>query len=618
MRKMRTLRRLAALAAGFATLPAFAATPAAAGEYTVVQCGAQNRAYDDARFERTHGGDYAFGKHCGEAAAGDSLQVRSISNAPNGHRGTIGWSAPAGTKLTEAAFEARLRRDGGHRARVSFVGAAGSEAGAIATGEDLAGGFESYRERTDGRSGLMVSLACEQGSGCARSEQARSWIREVRLTIDDRTAPALEGTGSLLRSGWIRGAASLELGATDRGSGIAAVGAEVNGIGIGPERSSGCATIGRSQLARRLQPCPADRRSSLTLDTTRKPFVDGVNRVELCATDFGARANRTCEPHSVSVDNSAPQLAFRGNPDPERPERIVALAEDRHSGVASGTIAYRPLQGGSWRELDTEHRAGELQAAVDSLAEPKGRYLFAVSATDRAGNSARSERRRDGTRMILEFPLKTATRISGQVRDGSKVGYGERPWFEGRLAAAEGPVPAGERVLVVERFGDGAEPERTVHSTRTDARGRYEVRLDAGPSRRVIARYEGSPRWIGSESDPVRISVGGRARLKVAQQRVRAGQKARFRASVGRRGVRIARGKLVELQVRAAGEGRYRTVRQALRTTPRGRLRTAYSFDRFYTRPARFQFRLKVTPENGWPYRAPTHSRARRITVLPR
>ena len=82
--------------------------------------------------------------------------------------------------------------------------------------------------------------------------------------------------------------------------------------------------------------------------------------------------------------------------------------------------------------------------------------------------------------------------------------------------------------------------------------------------------------------------------------------------------MRLGPGKLVELQVREGGRGRFRTVKHAFRTDRRGEWRTSYRFGRFYTEPTRFRFRLRVPPEGRWPYRGPTHSRARKLTVVPR
>ena len=75
-------------------------------------------------------------------------------------------------------------------------------------------------------------------------------------------------------------------------------------------------------------------------------------------------------------------------------------------------------------------------------------------------------------------------------------------------------------------------------------------------------------------------------------------------------------GKLVELQVRE-GARKWGTVKEAFATRGDGRYSTSYRFGTFYTRPVTFRFRVKVTRENGWPYKAPVRSRARRVTVVP-
>ena len=86
---------------------------------------------------------------------------------------------------------------------------------------------------------------------------------------------------------------------------------------------------------------------------------------------------------------------------------------------------------------------------------------------------------------------------------------------------------------------------------------------------------------------------------------------------MGSFGAELADGKLVELQVKGGGIRRFRTIRQAFRTDPGGGWRFRYRFDRFYRRPTRFLFRLKVSREVGWPYVSPSLSRTRELTVMP-
>ena len=615
-----TRRLLAALAVASIALGLAAAGPAAAGEYTVVQCAPVNRGFDDARFDRTHGADYGFGKHCDDAAEANSLQVRSITSSQAGRSGRISWLAPEGTRLVGVDLQARLRRDAGHRARLVYLGAGGVTSGELASGSDEPSSFAGYAGRpAGGRAGFAALLGCEERDGCPQSDQARVWIRDIRLTLHDDVAPSVALSGSLFDLGWRRGSMALAAQMTDSGSGLRSAGVTVNGRAVGLDAVWGCATAPGSSLATRMQPCAGARSIGATLDTARAPFADGANVVRVCGRDFGSAPQTGCAQRLVFVDNAAPDASFAGPPPVEDPELIEAAAADEHSGLASAAIAYRPLEGGTWRTVPTSRSGSQLSARVDSAAEPPGRYLFRLTATDQAGNVTETSRDGSGREMVLEFPLKAPTDLDGSIEGPASVDYGERPRFQGVLRAGRGPAAAGETVVVSERFDPGSSPAVVDHRVQTDAAGRFELRLNAGPSRRIVVSYAGSRRLQPASSQAGRLIVGGQASLRLSARRVRAGRRVRFEGSVGRLGAALpAAGKLVELQVREAGGGRYRTVRQAVRTDGGGRLRSSYRFGRFYTSATVYRFRLKVTPEAGWPYRAPAFSPARRLKVVPR
>ena len=607
------LGALLVLAAVASLMGVVAATPAAAGEYTVLQCGAGNRGFDDAGFDRTNGADYNFGKHCSEPSEANALQIRSVTSAPQDREGRIAWVAPAGTRLVGASLEASLRADSGHRPRLQFLGTDGNANGVLATGSDQPAGFGLYAQRPGDRAGFAATLGCEAREGCRQSDQARAWIREVRLTLRDDSAPGVTPSGSLLGPGWQRGTATLAATLADQGSGLRSASVTVNSRPVGMDAAWPCATLAGG-LAARLQPCATDRAIGAPLDTSAAPFVNGANVVRICAADFGGGSG--CVQRAVAVDNAPPFAAFDGPPDPDDPELITASAGDLHSGLASASISYRALAGGEWHALPISREGGRLSARVDSEAEPPGRYLFRIDVADVAGNLGSSTARRDGEQMVLSFPLKTATSVRAKIAGPAKIGYGKSSSLVGRLSAARGPAAAGQPVVVVERFDAGSEPGVRRRTVRTDRDGRFELRLPPGPSRHVVAGYGGSPRYIGSAARPDYLVVSGRATLKVSRHRVRPGGRVRFSGSVGTAGTRLpAAGKIVELQARERGERRFRTVRQATRTDSRGRFSTSYRFGRFYRRTTRFQFRLKARGETGWPYAAPTISRPRRLTV---
>ncbi|MFN8114178.1 MAG: hypothetical protein U0R51_13390 [Solirubrobacterales bacterium] len=628
MIKMPTSRRgrgLIAIAGtlSLALLAAWLSPPsAAAGTYEVVQCDRANREFADAAFDRVNGGDYGFLYRCEEDEDANSLQIRPITGSPKGRYGRISWSAPEGARITGVDVEARLRDDAGHEASLSFLGDSGSTAGTIASGRDSATGFvEVHRELGDGgRAGFAANLECAAGGGCATSEQAKAWVRSVHLTVSDRRVPTIVPGGSLSAPGWHRGTGAVGAVASDLGSGVRRVEVSVNGRTIAPTRSIPCEVVAGSAKVRRMRPCPPAYAVQAATDTTSAPFADGPNTLRVCALDYGAGAEPGCAARTVYVDNSPPELAFSDHQDPEDPELIRAAASDPHSGLVAWSLAYRPRSGGAWRELPTQRVGNELQARVDSSSERPGPYVFRALAADRAGNYALTTSRADGSDMVLDFPLRERTRIRAGVggRTDAEVAYGSRPRFEAVLRDASGRPVDDAEVEVVERFAAGSSLEPAGRTLTTDGRGRVRTRLTRGPSRTIVVRWAGSRRYLGAESDPVAVDVRGEARIDRVRRNVRAGRRVVFRGSIGALGAALPHGKLVELQVRGSGVRRYRTVGHAFRTDRRGHWRMRYRFDRFYTEPARFRFRLRVPRERRWPYVAPALSRPRGLTVRPR
>ncbi len=598
-----------------------AAGPASAGEFTVAQCGPANPAYSDARFDRTDGAYYELSRDCGNPAQASALKVGNLAAAPNGAEGRIAWTAPPGLHVIGVSAEANLRRDGGHRARLSYLDGSGEQAGRIATGLDQPASFERYTDRLtgSGRAGFAAQLICLSPSRCDRSAQARAWIRNVQLNLRDGSPPSVSGAGPLIGSGWVRGPAELVVTLGDSGGGLRHLNVAVNGVAVAPSQSFPCSLTSDARFARTMSPCPRSRAARATLDTATPPFANGTNRLTLCARDFGSPPNQTCRADTIAVDNAPPSAAFSERPRSD-PELISAAVDDSHSGLATVVVEYRQLPDGPWVELETEAVAGGVRGRVDSRTPTPGRYLFRVRAADRAGNATATSARRGGGQMVLNFPLLERTTLSSKIGSlGHRVAYRSRPRVGGRLEGGSGAGIAGAALELIERFEPGARPRLRRRTITTGSGGRFEARLSRGPSRSVEVAFAGGGRYLPSGARPRRLAVEGMAKLRIARKRVAAGERARFIGRVGALGARIpAPGKVVELQVREPGAGRFRTVGDALHTGRLGRVRAGYRFRRFYRRPTRFEFRLKVTRQAGWPYRAPTHSRARKLTVVPR
>ncbi len=543
---------LALLATPFALLLAWP-DAADAGRYVVAQCDPVNRAFADAEFERRNGGDYAFLHRCEEDEDASSLQIHTLTGAPQNHYGRIGWAAPGEARIVGVALEARLRSDSGHEARLSFTDPAGVEVARIATGKAEAGGFERYERQLTGagRDRFAAGLVCTQRSGCPASEQARTWVRSIRLTIDDPRPPVVAAAGSLLAPGWHRGEGTLAVSARDGGSGVRRIETHVGLAEVAPTRTFPCAVVAGSALVTRTRPCAASQSGAATLDTAAAPFADGPNVVTTCAIDYGSGDERSCARRVVLVDNAPPSAAFAPI-DRSDPELIRARVADSHSGMRGGSIALRPLGGGAWRELPTRLIGGELRARLHSRKEPPDSYLLRVAAADVAGNATTSTRRTDGKRMVVTLPLRERTRLAASIggADHAIAGYGERPRIGGRLRDSRGRPIAGAEVEVVERFTGGSTLEPISSVVRTDARGIYSRRLAAGPSRRISVRFRGDRRFLPAGTDagaarsrglrhPLRLTSPGSGGPPGGLQR---GRRGLWRADPGRRQARRAPG----------------------------------------------------------------------------
>ncbi|HET9185417.1 MAG TPA: hypothetical protein VFN82_04665, partial [Solirubrobacterales bacterium] len=270
-------------------------------------------------------------------------------------------------------------------------------------------------------------------------------------------------------------------------------------------------------------------------------------------------------------------------------------------------------------------------------------YEFLATGYDLAGNSADGTRRAGGARMVLSNPLKrpvsvesgfggermrwrSCRRASGGRRCHRREirGFDSRPQriavpfgrgvrFGGRLLG-QGDVPVpGVEVLVSERFAAGAEPALRTSVVRTDARGRFSLRLGPGPSREVWASFGGSEQLSRASGRKVELRVLSGVRLRASARNARiGGAPVLFSGRVLSLGSRIpAQGRPVELQFRYPGVGwnEFRTVQ----TDARGRFAYAYSFSDDDSRGVSFQFRAFVPPLSGWPYE-PASSRPVSVT----
>jgi hypothetical protein len=599
----------------------FLVAPAAMGAgatYTVVQCDPLNRTH---QATLTANLAYDARSFCPNSAQENSIQVNNTSSAGSSRYGRASWIVPSSSLgIVAVDVEGKLRRDHGHRSRLYMADENLNETVRVATGDTGPTGFGRHTWSGGRQEAFVASLSCGEVDGCPQSNQAKTWVRSVELTLADYSDPGFSDvSGTLLGSGWVRGEQDLNAIAIDAGSGLHRIVASANGTQLTVEQGTCSGTINGTGLASRLLPCGSDGELNIPqLDTSLAPLQDGQNIVSVCAVDFAG--NEGCHSRTVLIDNTPPILAFAPSQNPNDPDLIRAPVSDPHSGPASGRIWFRPVGLTTWQPLDTTIEDGALLARVDSASEPPGAYEFMAEATDVAGNRIETTRRQNGQQMVLTFPLRAGVELTANLEPGGArrqtIGYGRNSSVAGRLLNTEGASLANREVTVVEYFGEGALIDRRVRTVSTDEQGRWSSKLPAGPTRTVTAYFEGEPQYLGAEQRAGTLRVRSKASFRTSRKRVPEGEKIVFKGKVGHVGARIpSGGKLIELQVRE-GAGRWNTVREAFYTKPNGRYRLAYRFGRFYLADAVFKFRAKIAREQGWPYKAPAQSRSRQVVVL--
>jgi len=325
--------------------------------------------------------------------------------------------------------------------------------------------------------------------------------------------------------------------------------------------------------------------------------------------------------------NASPAVTLRYDPEPPTlafeppaagdPTRIAVPVQDRVSGLAGGQVEISRQGSGAWQALPTSQEGQQLVARIDDSRMPPGRYQLRARAFDQARNEASTDRRSDGQPMVVDLPLRIASRLQTGVAkkkvvrrkvgrrgkrrtvrrrvtvfdDRRRVRIGRKVKVAGRLTNRDGqPIP-GARLAVTSR--DAATPEKLVAYVTTGKRGRYTYLARASSSRTLRFVYPGSE-VILPATRQIKLVVPASSTIKVRPRSVLTGQKVAFRGRL--RAPRAS--KLIELQVRV--KGGWQTFRTT-RTGPKSAWRIPYRFARTCG-IRRYRFRLRIPREGDYPY----------------
>lgn len=344
----------------------------------------------------------------------------------------------------------------------------------------------------------------------------------------------------------------------------------------------------------------------------------------------------------LRFDDVPPGVAFRPDEGGGEPGRIEANVSDEHSGPAGGTISLRRLGGEGWTELPTRLQVGPTAGAATLIAAlpdlAAGTYVFRAGAADAAGNAATSTRRADGTEMVIRIrppqlaPGRSApgraapsrspklrTRLFARLRGGHGHGdsltvpFGDDAVLSGRLTRADGAGLAGRELRVAARPSRGALTPAGAKAVTTGERGGFQLRLEPGPSRRIVVAFAGDAGLAPSRRTPLELRVRSGISLEAAPLSLRTGQSLHLSGRVADREAPLPRrGKLVAIQYLEEATGRWRPA-LVTRSDHDGRFRARYRF-RYVSGTASIRLRATALAEERWPY-APGSSAPLTVTV---
>jgi hypothetical protein len=610
--------RALAVAAAIA-LVGVAAGQASAGTYVVASCqapGADGRnnawtphvdAYPGVEPQPTA---YAVSQECGPGGRGLYVESTGGADARFLTSAYFKFTAPAGTrivqlKVTRSGDKQRLSNDAiGDGWTVSgngdgnvVVGGVFGETCSIPNGApscSLPGTTPApYPLNT---SQLTYGIACTRADtvnpyNCPVAANgvpaARLGVRATEVTLSDDSAPTLSAAGPLLSDGWVPGAASATVIASDN-SGIRTVRVLVDGA----QRTVASGSCDFTK------PLPCTDVSGAQVGLGSDELADGTHAVSVVAED--AAGNPARVDKQVRIDFHAPMVVVALS----RAGSVRATATDGASGLAGLAMAARDDRGGAERALAmTRVRAGRTSARYGRI--PARHLLLRVTAQDRAGNVRTDEgrptaiafsRARVGTRSRriahdrLRVPFRRSVTVRGRLVDAAHHGLGGR----GMSAATTVRVAGARRA-----------PAAT---TTTDGQGRFSVRVPAGPSRVLRLAFDGGAGALRSVR-ALSLRVPASTTIAPSRRAVVGTGRVRFRGIVARRGQPIPRGGLTIL-LQGRQHGGWRTFKAA-RTDRQGRWRATY---RFTGRPGSYPIRAFVRRSPAFPFDAGT-SRVVRVRV---
>jgi hypothetical protein len=411
---------------------------------------------------------------------------------------------------------------------------------------------------------IAYSVSCETLGNCPRSYQktpvATIKLFGTRVTITDNVRPGLKAGGRLLANGWRRPGDVLATDASDS-AGIRAV--RLDMAGLRRRATTQC----DFHLA---APCPTRYEPGLRVpDGT----PDGTHPARIVAEDTAG--NETVISRTIAVDGTAPRV----NLDRARGRTVVLSVKDEASGLASATLQVRRNSTEPYRTPKSTFKTGRLRATLDRRNARK--MELRVIVRDNAGNVA------EGTPTRLSATSAKVGRRFRKVRSGRvKVPFGRAATLRGRLTLSAGTSFAGQTIAATSTVRKRGAPLQAAGTAVTDRRGRFSIRVPAGPSRTYRLIFNGGGAGLPNARG-VSVRVPASSTIRASRTRLSGAGRVRFTGRLRTRGERIpGRGLVLVLQGRSGAAGGAHSPTRARTGRAAGAPRTSFAASPAATRSA--------------------------------
>ncbi len=456
---------------------------------------------------------------------------------------------------------------------------------------------------------VVIAVTCGYtGSGsCARDLSGAPAVnlRWIRVGIQDTADPAASAvSGSLAATGRHHGTESVSFNVTDRGTGVYRGLVEIDGRPVYDQVIDGNVVGGRARCKDVLPgdtdphqfidpvPCKLSASGSVAFDT--RTVQDGAHELRVVAEDAAGNRTTVLGPQRFVVDNvpSADDPACRNGVDDDM-DGVVDGADPGCSGGEDGDEAPLPTMpvgspqpGPSSQPTQPTPPTQPVQPSTSAHAPDAG-----VASVSRG--IPNGDRPSDDARLTAAFSPSGGAILTAR--------YGGSVVVRGRLVDGRGAPIGNARVELLSRNANPGSSLVDKGGARTRPDGTWTMVMPRDLSSRMLSfRYRSH---LGDVKPVTEVALTLRVRAAVALSVTPRIASSRGALRISGRllgGPLPTRGKIVELQARGKGGGRWITFR-TVRSDARGRFSTRYRF-RNTVGPVTYVFRARAREEAAYPF----------------